>query len=59
MTRLSDLLLASSTAAPLGSPARVPRELSIDEGELTPTMKPKRRVVNQKFADEIEKLYAA
>jgi len=37
----------------------LPRELSIDEGELTPTMKLKRRVVNQKFADEIEKLYAA
>ncbi|HYU32108.1 MAG TPA: AMP-binding protein [Thermoanaerobaculia bacterium] len=37
----------------------LPRELSIDEGELTPTMKLKRRVVNQKFADEIERLYAA
>jgi long-subunit acyl-CoA synthetase (AMP-forming) len=37
----------------------LPRELSIDDGELTPTMKLKRRVVNQKFADEIEKLYAA
>jgi long-subunit acyl-CoA synthetase (AMP-forming) len=37
----------------------LPRELSIDEGELTPTMKLKRRVVNQKFEGEIEKLYAA
>ncbi len=37
----------------------LPRELSIDEGELTPTMKLKRRVVNQKFADEIEGLYGA
>ena len=37
----------------------LPRELSIDEGELTPTMKLKRRVVNQKFAEEIEKLYVA
>lgn len=37
----------------------LPRELSIDDGELTPTMKLKRRVVNQKFAEEIEKLYAA
>jgi long-subunit acyl-CoA synthetase (AMP-forming) len=36
----------------------LPRELSIDEGELTPTMKLKRRVVNQRFADEIEGLYA-
>lgn len=37
----------------------LPRELSIDDGELTPTMKLKRRVVNQKFAEEVEKLYAA
>jgi long-subunit acyl-CoA synthetase (AMP-forming) len=37
----------------------LPRELSIDDGELTPTMKLKRRVVNEKFAGEIEKLYAA
>jgi long-subunit acyl-CoA synthetase (AMP-forming) len=37
----------------------LPRELSIEEGELTPTMKLKRRVVNQRFGDEIEKLYAA
>jgi long-chain acyl-CoA synthetase len=35
----------------------LPRELSIDEGELTPTMKLKRRVVNQRFAAEIEGLY--
>jgi long-subunit acyl-CoA synthetase (AMP-forming) len=37
----------------------LPRELSIDEGELTPTMKLKRRVVNERFANEIERLYAA
>jgi long-subunit acyl-CoA synthetase (AMP-forming) len=37
----------------------LPRELSIEDGELTPTMKLKRRVVNEKFGSEIEKLYAA
>ena len=35
----------------------LPAELSIEEGELTPTMKLKRRVVVQKYAAEIEGLY--
>jgi long-chain acyl-CoA synthetase len=39
--------------------AIVPRDFSADEGEVTPTMKLKRRIVEQHFADEIEKLYAA
>ena len=37
----------------------VPRDFSAEEGEVTPTMKLKRRAVEQHFADEIEKLYAA
>ena len=37
--------------------AIVPRDFSADEGEVTPTMKLKRRIVEQNFADEIEKLY--
>ena len=36
----------------------LPEELSIEGGELTPTMKLKRRVVYRKYAQEIERLYA-
>ncbi|MES1943035.1 putative long-chain-fatty-acid--CoA ligase [Salinisphaera sp. PC39] len=36
----------------------LPEDFSIDGGELTPTMKLKRRVVHDKYADEIETLYA-
>jgi long-chain acyl-CoA synthetase len=36
----------------------LPRDLSIEDGELTPSMKVKRRVVEATFADDIEKMYA-
>ncbi|HEV7897225.1 MAG TPA: long-chain fatty acid--CoA ligase [Planosporangium sp.] len=35
----------------------LPRDLSIEDGELTPSMKVKRRVVEQTFADDIENMY--
>jgi long-chain acyl-CoA synthetase len=38
--------------------AILPRDFSLEEGELTPTLKLRRRVVQEHFADEIEKLYA-
>jgi len=36
----------------------LPRDFSQEEGEVTPTLKLRRRVIHEHFADEIEKLYA-
>jgi long-chain acyl-CoA synthetase len=38
--------------------AIVPREFSAEEGEVTPTLKLKRRVIEKRFSGEIEALYA-
>ena len=49
----------------LGRPEQVkrfailPRDFSVEEGEVTPTMKLKRRICEQHFATEVEALYAA
>jgi long-chain acyl-CoA synthetase len=37
--------------------AVLPREFSAEEGEVTPTLKLKRRVIEERFAAEIEELY--
>jgi long-chain acyl-CoA synthetase len=39
--------------------AIVSREFSAEEGEVTPTLKLKRRVIEERFAGEIEKLYSS
>jgi long-chain acyl-CoA synthetase len=36
----------------------LPRDFTMDDGEITPTLKLKRRVVHEHFADDIERLYA-
>jgi long-chain acyl-CoA synthetase len=38
--------------------ALLPDEFSIDRGELTPTLKVKRRVIDEKYGDLIDELYA-
>jgi long-chain acyl-CoA synthetase len=38
--------------------ALIPEEFSIDRGELTPTLKVKRRVIDQNFGELIEELYS-
>jgi long-chain acyl-CoA synthetase len=38
--------------------ALLPNELSIDNGELTPTLKVKRRVIDENFGDIIDELYS-
>jgi long-chain acyl-CoA synthetase len=35
----------------------LPRDLTIEDGEMTPSMKIKRRSVEKSFAGEIEKMY--
>ncbi|MCZ7667365.1 MAG: hypothetical protein M5U34_09230 [Chloroflexi bacterium] len=36
----------------------LPRDFTVEDGELTPTLKIKRRIINEHFQDEIESMYA-
>jgi len=48
---------ASSNAQRIGKFIILPQDFSIETGELTPTMKLKRRIVTDKYGAEIEKMY--
>ena len=39
--------------------AVLPRDFAMEAGEVTPTLKLKRRIVQEHFADAIEQLYAS
>jgi long-chain acyl-CoA synthetase len=36
----------------------LPRDLNVDEGELTPTLKIRRKQINENWAKEIEAMYS-
>jgi long-chain acyl-CoA synthetase len=36
----------------------LPRDLSVDDGELTPTLKIRRKQIRENWADEIETMYS-
>ena len=37
----------------------LPRDFSIDDGELTPTLKIRRKIINDNWATEIDNMYSS
>lgn len=58
MRRVDEINRSLARVQAIKKIAILPVELSIDGGELTPTMKVKRRVIAEKYQDIIEGLYA-
>ena len=58
MAEVDDLCSGMARFEQIKKVALIPSEFSIDGGELTPTMKVRRRQVNEKYARQIEELYS-
>jgi len=56
-TRIAGLLPELAPFEKIKKHALLPREFSLDSGELTPTLKVKRRVIEQRYKDLIDRLY--
>ncbi len=57
--RVSELTQGLAQFEKIKKIALLPREFSVDSGELTPTLKVKRRVVEEKYKDVIDQMYGA
>jgi len=58
MRQINELTADLSQYEKVKKIALLENELTVEGGELTPTLKVKRRVVDEKYADVIEKIYA-
>jgi long-chain acyl-CoA synthetase len=57
LKRIASLTADLATFEKIKRIALLPREFSLETGELTPTLKVKRRVVEERYKDMVEKLY--
>ena len=58
MAEVEDLCSGMAQFEKIKKISLIPQDFSIDGGELTPTMKVKRKQVNEKYAEQIEAIYA-
>ena len=57
-TRIGGLLPELAQFERIKKVTLLPREFTLEAGELTPTLKVKRRVIEQKYKDLIDRMYA-